>query len=137
VHRDGKPDRRPFDALRFSDQVCFMQIRLGQIAHARSGDKGSSSNIGVIAYEDAAYPVILREVTAARVEQYFKPMGAGKVVRHELPNLGAINLLLPFILDGGGSLTLRVDAQGKALGQVLLELPIELSDEEFHAARRK
>jgi hypothetical protein len=114
-----------------------MKARLHEIAHARSGDKGSSSNIGIIAREPAGYELILREVTAPKVQAYFKSMGVGTVVRYELPNLHAVNFVLPLILNGGGSLTLRVDAQGKALGQVLLEMEIDLSDEEFARARKK
>lgn len=114
-----------------------MQMRLGQIAHARSGDKGSGSNIGVIAYKDAAYPILLREVTTSRVETYFRTLGVGSIKRYELPNLTAVNFVIPFILDGGGSLTLRVDAQGKALGQALLEMPIEVTDEEVALVDRK
>lgn len=114
-----------------------MKTRLGEVAHARSGDKGSSSNIGIIAYQPEGYGVVLREVTADKVRTYFKTMGVGNVVRYELPNFHAVNFVLPFILDGGGSLTLRVDAQGKALGQVLLEMEIDLSDDEFERARKK
>lgn len=103
-----------------------MKTRLGDIAHARSGDKGAGANIGVIAFDDAKYEFIKRELTADRVEKYFSSMNPGKVVRYELPNLGALNFVLPTILDGGGSLTLRVDAQGKGLGQTLLEMQIDV-----------
>jgi hypothetical protein len=101
-------------------------IRLGDIAYARSGDKGSSANIGVIARSPADYEILRRHVTAAAVEAFFKPMGVGMVVRYELPNLGALNFVLPHILDGGGSVSLRIDAQGKALGQALLEMHLEV-----------
>lgn len=100
------------------------EIRLGELAHARSGDKGSGANVGIIAYSPAGY-VYLREVlTEARVEAFFRPLGVGKVQRFELENLGAFNFLLPNILAGGGSRSVRVDAQGKTLGQALLELRI-------------
>lgn len=106
-----------------------MPIRLGRLALARSGDKGAAANIGVIARWPAAYEILLRELTAERVEAFFKPMGVGKVVRYELPNLGALNFVLPEVLSGGGSVSLRIDAQGKALGQAILEMPIDVSDD--------
>jgi hypothetical protein len=102
-----------------------MTRKLYDIAVARSGDKGSAANIGVIARDPADYPLLLKHVTAHRVEAFFKPMGVGKVIRYELPNLGALNFILPDILQGGGSVNLRIDAQGKALGQALLEMDIK------------
>ena len=105
-----------------------MNIRLGEIAHARSGDKGASANVGVIAYAPQGYDLLHDHLTAQRVEQFFKPMGVGTVVRYEMPNIGAFNFILPGILDGGGSTNLRIDAQGKAIGQVLLELMLDVPD---------
>lgn len=102
------------------------QIRLGDIAYARSGDKGAGANVGVIARGPADYPILQERLTADRVEAFFQPMGVGRVVRYELPNLGALNFILPDILDGGGSLSLRTDAQGKALGQAILEMRLEV-----------
>lgn len=104
-----------------------MTIRLGDIAYARSGDKGSGANVGVIARTPTDYQALRQHLTAAAVEAFFKPMGVGTVVRYELPNLGALNFVLPNILDGGGSVSLRIDAQGKALGQVLLEMQLEVT----------
>jgi hypothetical protein len=104
-------------------------MKLYDLAVARSGDKGSGANIGVIARDPGDYEKLRRLVTAERVETYFKPMGVGKVVRYELPNLAALNFILPDILQGGGSVNLRIDAQGKALGQALLEMEIGESDE--------
>jgi len=98
---------------------------LGSIAHTRSGDKGDTSNIGVIAFKPEDYPVILREVTPARVKQFFGDLVKGEVERFELPNLGAINLLLHESLGGGGTLSLRIDAQGKTYGAALLRMEIE------------
>lgn len=103
-------------------------IRLGEIALARSGDKGSGANVGVLARSAENYELLRQVLTADAVEQFFKPMGVGTVTRFELPNLGAFNFLLPKILDGGGSRTLRVDAQGKTLGMALLELMIDVPD---------
>ncbi len=101
-------------------------IRLGAIAHARSGDKGSSANVGVIAGTTEGFAFLRRFLTAARVEKFFKPFGVGKVVRYELPNLGAFNFVLPGVLAGGASRSLRIDAQGKALGQAVLEMPLKI-----------
>jgi hypothetical protein len=103
--------------------------RLAEIAHARSGDKGSSANVGVIAYTAAGYGFLREHLTAERVEEFFSPMGVGKVIRYELPNLGALNFILPNILNGGGSTNLRIDAQGKALGQALLEFVLDVPEE--------
>jgi len=100
-------------------------VRLSQLARARSGDKGSSANIGVIARTPEAYEFLRNALTAEKVEQYFKPLGVGRVVRYELSNLGALNFICPGILDRGGSLSLRIDAQGKGLGQVLLEMEVD------------
>ena len=103
-------------------------IRLAEIAHARSGDKGAGANVGVIAYTPAGYEFLRDTLSAAVVEKFFKPLGVGTVVRYELPNLGALNFLLPNILDGGGSVSLQVDAQGKGLAQRLLDLKLEVPE---------
>ena len=105
------------------------RVQLRQIAYARSGDKGANANIGVIARTPAGFEILRRHLTEQVVAAFFKPMGVGKVDRYELPNLGALNFVLHDILDGGGSISLRIDAQGKALGQQLLELRLELPDE--------
>lgn len=104
-------------------------FRLGAIAHARSGDKGSNSNIGVIALNPKGYEFLLQELTTDKVKAYFSNLGVKSVVRYELPNLLAINFVLYGILDGGGSLSLRVDSQGKALGQALLQMPFSIEAE--------
>jgi hypothetical protein len=106
-----------------------MKIRLGDIAYARSGDKGSSANIGVIARTPAGYSFLRESLMSSTVEKYFQPLGVGTVVRYELANLGALNFILPKILDGGGSVSMRIDAQGKALGQILLELTLDVPDD--------
>ena len=107
------------------------KIRLGDIAYARSGDKGSSANVGVIANTPEGFVFLRGFLTAARVERYFKPLGVGKVVRYELPNLGAFNFILPGVLAGGASRSLRIDAQGKTLGQALLEMKLEVSEKDL------
>jgi hypothetical protein len=103
-----------------------MKQPLGTIAHTRSGDKGDTSNIGVIAFKPEDYPVILREVTPERVRRFLGELVKGDVERFELPNLGAINLLLHEALGGGGTLSLRIDAQGKTYGAALLRMEIEI-----------
>ena len=104
-------------------------IRLADIAVARSGDKGSGANIGIIARDPGDYELLLRLLTAERVEAFFTHLGVGRVVRYELPNLAALNFVLPGILDGGGSVSLRTDAQGKALGQMLLDLELQTPED--------
>src|SRR4051812_45690625 len=103
-----------------------MRVPLGQIAHTRSGDKGDTCNVGVIAIEEKDYPVLLREVTAARVKAHFGDLVRGEVERFELPNLGALNFLLHGALGGGGTVSLRTDAQGKTFGAGLLSLEVEV-----------
>lgn len=107
-----------------------MTIHLGQLAYSRSGDKGASSNVGVIARHPSGYPVLLRHLTPEMVREFFQSLGVTRVTRYELPNLGALNFILHDILDGGGSLSLRTDAQGKALGQMILNMSIELDEKE-------
>jgi hypothetical protein len=106
-----------------------MKIPLSRIAHTRSGDKGDTCNIGVIAYDASHYADLLREVTAARVKQHFGNLVKGEVERFELPNLGALNFLLHQALGGGGTVSLRTDAQGKTFGAALLSLEIEVAGE--------
>ncbi len=101
------------------------KIRLLDISHARSGDKGNTANIGLIALEERYYPLLVREVTAERVEAHFKEICFGKVERFELPNIGALNFLLHDALDGGGTVSLRSDAQGKTFSAALLRMEIE------------
>jgi hypothetical protein len=103
-----------------------MKVPLSQVAHTRSGDKGDTANIGVIAYGAEDYPILLREVTPERVKAFFGELVKGNVTRHELPNLGALNFLLEGALGGGGTVSLRVDAQGKTLGAALLALEIDV-----------
>jgi hypothetical protein len=102
-----------------------MRVPLSRLAHARSGDKGDTANVGIIAYDEKDYPILAREVTADRVKEYFGELVKGKVERYELPNLGALNFLLHEALGGGGTLSLRVDAQGKTLSAALLRMEID------------
>jgi hypothetical protein len=103
-----------------------MRVPLSQIAHTRSGDKGDTCNVGVIAFQEKDYAVLVREVTAERVKQHFGELVKGKVERFELPNLGALNFLLHEALGGGGTVSLRTDAQGKTFGAALLRMEIEV-----------
>ena len=100
--------------------------RLAELAHARSGDKGDTANIGLIALKAQDYPLLVRQVTAARVARHFKGMIKGKVERFELPNLRALNFLLHGALDGGGTISLKTDAQGKVFSTALLRMEIEV-----------
>lgn len=109
--------------------MAIRTVRLGEIAHARSGDKGSSANIGVIAFTHTGYEFLREHLSAAVVQSFFAALETGPVVRYEMPNLWALNFLLPGVLGGGGSRSLRIDAQGKALGQILLEMPVDISEE--------
>ena len=107
-----------------------MKVQLVKLAHARSGDKGDTANVGVIALQKAAYPILVREVTAEAVKTHFGPMVKGAVERFELPNLNALNFLLHESLGGGGTVSLMTDAQGKTFSTALLRMIIELSDDE-------
>ena len=107
-----------------------MKIQLVKLAHARSGDKGDTANVGLIALNDEIYPILVREVTAERVKEHFGDMVKGDVERFELPNLKALNFLLHGSLGGGGTLSLMTDAQGKTFSTALLRMNLELSDEE-------
>ena len=106
-----------------SKRTVLVQLRY--LAHARSGDKGDTANIGVIALHPDFYPVLARELTVSRVARHFRGM-AGKVERFELPNLSALNFLLHDALDGGGTISLRTDAQGKVYSTAILRLEIRV-----------
>jgi hypothetical protein len=108
-----------------------MKLPLARIAHCRSGDKGDVSNIGVIAYNERHYPVLLREVTAERVKAFFGTLVKGRVDRFELPNIGALNFVMYEALGGGGTVSLRVDAQGKTVGAALLRMEIDVDEHEL------
>jgi hypothetical protein len=101
------------------------QIRLGELVHTRSGDKGDRSNIGVIVSDAAHYAWLRTHLSEEAVGEFLRPMGIGKVTRYELPKLHAFNFIIDHALAGGASRSLRIDTQGKALGTVLLELMIQ------------
>lgn len=106
------------------------RIRLGDVAHARSGDKGDRANIGVIASDARTYEHLRAHLTADAVAAYFRPMGIGPVVRYELPKIWALNFVIDRALAGGASRSLRLDTQGKALGTILLELTLPSTGDE-------
>jgi hypothetical protein len=103
-----------------------MKIQLLQLAHARSGDKGDTANVGVIARKPEYYPLLVRHLTVERVREHFAGICLGRVERFELPNLGALNFMLHESLGGGGTKSLKNDAQGKTLSNVMLRLELEV-----------
>lgn len=106
-----------------------MKIRLYDVAHARSGDKGDTANVGIIARDRRDYPLLVERVTAERVKAHFGDMVKGSVERFELPNLGALNFLLHGALGGGGTVSLMTDAQGKTFSTALLRMVIDVPDD--------
>ncbi len=112
------------------------QIRLAEIAHGRSGDKGNHANVAVIAYSPAGFDWLKDNLTADRVRQYFTPLGPTRVERFEAPNLLAVNFMLYDVLAGGASRSLRLDNQGKTLALALLQMPID-KPENLRAMRRR
>lgn len=103
-----------------------MKVQLQEVAFARSGDKGDTANVGLIAYTQSAYPVLVEEVTVERVREHFRGVCHGEVERYELPNLRALNFLLHRSLDGGGTRSLMLDAQGKTFSTALLRMEIDV-----------
>jgi hypothetical protein len=112
-----------------------VKVQLLRLAHARSGDKGDTANVGVIALRPEWYPLLVRELTVERVTQHFTGMITGPVERFELPNLNALNFLLHGALDGGGTLSLKTDAQGKVFSTALLRMDLDLPDDDVQALK--
>ena len=110
-----------------------MKVRLYDIAHARSGDKGDTANVGVIARRPEWYPLLVSELTVDRVAAHFAGIITGGVDRFELPNLRALNFLLHGALDGGGTLSLKTDAQGKVFSTAMLRLVLDVRAQEVAA----
>ncbi len=106
-----------------------MKIRLITIAHARSGDKGDTANVGVIARRPGFYPILVRYLTVEKVREHFKGICFGDVERFEMPNIGALNFLLHNALGGGGTVSLKNDAQGKTLSSVMLRMELDIDEE--------
>lgn len=105
------------------------KIKLIEIAHGRSGDKGDAGNVGVIARKPEYYPLLVKILTTEKVKQHFEGICKGKVERFELPNIGALNFLLHESLGGGGTVSLKLDAQGKTLAAAMLKMEIEVPDD--------
>ena len=103
-----------------------MKVKLLNIAHGRSGDKGDAANVGIIAYNDMGYEIIKNHLTIERVKKHFDGICLGEVERFELPNLRALNFLLHNTLGGGGTVSLKHDAQGKTLAAALLRMELEI-----------
>lgn len=106
-----------------------MKVPLWRVAFARSGDKGDTANVGLIAYTDTVYPILVQSVTAERVKEHFNGICQGSVKRYELPNLRALNFLLHESLGGGGTVSLMLDAQGKTFGVALLRMEVDIPDD--------
>ncbi len=102
------------------------KVQLLRLAHARSGDKGDTANVGVIALKPAFYPILERQLTASRVARHFRGVIEGPVERYELPNLNALNFLLHGALGGGGTLSLKTDAQGKVFSTAILRMVLDV-----------
>ena len=106
-----------------------MKVRLLDLAHARSGDKGDTANVGVIALKPEWYELLATELTLDRVKRHFAGVITGDVERFELPNLRALNFLLHGALDGGGTMSLKMDAQGKVFSTAMLRMVLDIPDE--------
>lgn len=104
------------------------KIKLIHLAHSRSGDKGDTANVGLIAFKSEYYPILVEQVTSERVKEHFKGICFGEVERFEVPNLEALNFLLHNSLDGGGTISLKTDAQGKTYSSALLRMEIDVDD---------
>lgn len=113
------------------------RIRLLDLAHARSGDKGDTANVGVIALRPEYYPTLVDQLTPARVEEHFRGIAHGGVERFELPNLHALNFLLHNALGGGGTVSLKTDAQGKTLSTAMLRMEIDVPEAVAALVRRE
>lgn len=105
-----------------------MRKKLREIAHARAGDKGNTSNVSLVVYDRRHFGPVREQVTAARVKEWFGPLVGGEVVRYELPQLGALNFVMREALAGGVTRSLCIDPHGKSRSSLLLEMPIEVSD---------
>lgn len=113
------------------------RVKLREVAHARSGEKGNNSNVTVVAYEECDYPLILEQVTLAAVTRLYGPITKGNITRYEVPSIGALNFVLEDVLEGGRSRTLAFDESGKALSSLMLTLDVEVPSDYVERSRRK
>lgn len=111
------------------------KVKLLDIAHGRSGDKGNGSNVGIIARHEKIYPFLKETLTAERVKEHMKHICKGNVERYELPNIGALNFILNESLGGGGTVSLKLDAQGKTHASTLLRMELDVPDELLNLIR--
>ncbi len=114
----------------------MVKVQLIELAYGRSGDKGNASNVGIIARTPDVYPFLVEILTPERVKTHMSAICKGKVERFELPNLGALNFLLHDSLGGGGTVSLKLDAQGKTHATALLRMEVEVSEELLDSVRR-
>jgi len=110
------------------ESVDMKQVALREVAHCRSGEKGNHSNVSVIAYEERDYPLLERQITVERVRALYGPITRGRILRYEVPAVGALNFVLEDVLEGGRSRTLAFDESGKALSSLMLTLLVEVDD---------
>lgn len=123
------PVETPLESHQHPANRKMPRLQLTRLAHARSGDKGDTANVGLIALRPEFYPVLRDAVTAERAEAHFRGICHGGVERFELPNLGALNFLLHNALGGGGTVSLKTDAQGKVLSTALLRMEIDVPED--------
>jgi hypothetical protein len=112
------------------------QTALREIAHSRSGEKGNHSNVSVIAYELADYPILLEQVTVTAVKKLYGPITKGSITRYEVPSIGALNFVLEDVLEGGRSRTLAFEESGKALSSLMMTLPMSVPDSYIERSAR-
>ena len=111
-------------------------VKLREVAHARSGEKGNGSNVTVVAYDESDYELIRAQVTVEAVRRLYGPITKGPVRRYEVPSIGALNFVLEDVLEGGRSRTLAFDESGKALSSLVLTLEVEVPDAYIERSRR-
>jgi len=112
-------------------------VHLLDIAHGRSGDKGNGSNVGIIARHPDVYPFLVKELTSDRIKEHMKHVCKGKVERYEMPNIGALNFILNESLGGGGTVSLKLDAQGKTHAAQVLRMKLDVPDQLLEAVKSK
>ena len=112
------------------------RVKLREVAHARSGEKGNNSNVSVIAYEERDYPLLREQVTLAAMTTLYGPITKGRITRYEVPSIGALNFVLEDVLEGGRSRTLAFDESGKALSSLVLTLEVVVPSDYVERSRR-
>ena len=113
------------------------RVKLREVAHARSGEKGNNSNVTIVAYEERDYPLLCEQVTLAAMTRLYGPITKGRITRYEVPSIGALNFVLEDVLEGGRSRTLAFDESGKALSSLALTLDVQVPANYVERSRRK